>query len=68
MIINADAFSMAIFVQPFKVVSVVEPLETEAVLLVLAVHGNLELLLIGELSEVASLAIHPVSLENTSIR
>jgi hypothetical protein len=68
MIINPDAVSLAIFVLPFKVVSVVEPLEAEAVLFVLAVHGDLELLLIIELSEVASLAIHPVSLENTSIR
>ena len=60
--------SQAIFELAFKASPIVEPLEAEPILLVLAVHGDLELLLIRELSNIASLAIHPVSLENPSTR
>ena len=68
MIVNPKAMSKAIFELAFKASPIVEPLEAVAVLLVLAVYGDLELLLIRELPEVASLAIHPVSLENPSAR
>jgi hypothetical protein len=67
-IVNPEAISLSIFELPFKTVSIVEPLEAEAVLLVLAVHADLELILKRELSEVASLAFLPISLENTSVR
>jgi hypothetical protein len=66
MIVNPEAVSQAIFELAFKAGPVVEPLEAEAIFLVLAVHSDLELLLIRELPEVASQAIHPVSLENLS--
>lgn len=68
MIVNPEAMSQAIFELAFKASPVLEPLEAKPVLLVLAVHGDLELLLIRELPEVASLTIHPVSLENPSAR
>ena len=66
MIVNPKAMSQAIFKLAFKAVPIVKPLEAEAILLVLAVHGDLELLLIRELTKIASLAIHPVSLEYLS--
>jgi hypothetical protein len=63
MIVNPEAMSQAVFELAFKAGPIVEPLEAEAILLVLAVHGDLELLLISELTEVASQAIHPISFE-----
>ena len=60
--------SHAILELAFKAVPVVEPLEAEAIFFVLAIHGDLELLLIRELTDVASQAIHPVSFENLSAK
>jgi hypothetical protein len=68
MIVNSEAMSQAVFELAFKAGPVVEPLEAEAILFVLAVHSDLELFLIRELTEVASQAIHPVSLENLSAK
>jgi RsiW-degrading membrane proteinase PrsW (M82 family) len=68
MIVYPKAMSQSVFELAFKAGPVVEPLKAEAILFVLAIHGDLELLLIRELPEVASQAIHPVSLENLSAK
>jgi hypothetical protein len=62
------AIFQAIFEMSFKAVPIVKPLKAEPVLLVLAVHGDLEFHLIRELPDVPSLAMNPVSLENPSAR